>query len=69
MTELLRTLGIIKPVKSIKKSQITKTQKTLKTHLVNKAKTACMTLIQRKKPLVTQKTQKLNISPHRPRQQ
>ena len=48
-----------RPVKSTGKSLIKETQKALRTHSVSKAKTACMTLIQKKKPLVIQRIYRL----------
>ena len=58
-----------KPAKSTEKSQIRKTQKALQTYLVNKATIAYMTLIQKKKPSVTQKIYKSNTLQHRPKRQ
>ena len=69
MTELPATLGMNKPVKSTRKSLIKETWEAFKTYLVNKAVIACMTIIQRKRPLVTQKIYGLNTLQHRPERQ
>jgi len=65
MTKLLAILKTNKPARNTGKSQVKKTQKALQTHSVNKITTACIILIQKKKPLTTQKMYKSNTSQHK----